>query len=102
MGKEGFEPSCLAAHDSKSRLSANSSTSPKRSNYMSLKNIRQQNHNYLYKRFIQRISGKFKERRNLDQPIKKMSKYYKLLKPQQSERYSTNNKIVNSLFISII
>ena len=43
MGKEGFEPSRLSAHDSKSCLSANSSTSPKRTNYMSLKNIRQQN-----------------------------------------------------------
>ena len=28
MGKEGFEPSRLSARDSKSRLSANSSTSP--------------------------------------------------------------------------
>jgi hypothetical protein len=28
MGKEGFEPSRLSAHDPKSRLSANSSTSP--------------------------------------------------------------------------
>jgi hypothetical protein len=28
MGKEGFEPSRLAARDPKSRLSANSSTSP--------------------------------------------------------------------------
>ncbi len=42
MGKEGFEPSRLATRDPKSRLSANSSTSPKRSNYMPLKNIRQQ------------------------------------------------------------
>ncbi len=42
MGKEGLEPSRLATRDPKSRLSANSSTSPKRSNYMPLKNIRQQ------------------------------------------------------------
>ncbi len=28
VGKEGFEPSRLSARDSKSRLSANSSTSP--------------------------------------------------------------------------
>ena len=48
MGKEGFEPSRLAAHDSKSCLSANSSTSPKRTNYMSLKNIRQQNYRIKY------------------------------------------------------
>ncbi len=41
MGKEGFEPSRLATHDPKSCLSANSSTSPKLTNYMSLKNIRQ-------------------------------------------------------------
>ena len=31
MGKEGVEPSRLAARDPKSRLSANSSTSPSRS-----------------------------------------------------------------------
>ena len=34
MGKEGFEPSRLAAHDPKSRLSANSSTSPDAVTYM--------------------------------------------------------------------
>ena len=46
MGKEGFEPSRLATHDPKSCLSANSSTSPKRTNYMSLKNIRQHNYGF--------------------------------------------------------
>ena len=30
VGKEGFEPSCLSAHDPKSCLSANSSTPPKK------------------------------------------------------------------------
>ena len=44
VGKGGLEPPRLATHDPKSCLSANSSTSPKRTNYMSLKNIRQQNY----------------------------------------------------------
>ena len=41
MGKEGLEPSRLAARDPKSRLSASSSTSPKRPNYMLMKFYRQ-------------------------------------------------------------
>ena len=79
MGKEGLEPSRLAARDPKSRLSANSSTSPKPTNYMRMNNGRQQPIKLDIIPHLGKVSLIMGNVVNTDSPSKKREKILRLI-----------------------
>ena len=79
MGKEGLEPSRLAARDPKSRLSANSSTSPKPPNYMRMNNGRQQPIKLDIIPHLGKVSLIMGNVVNTDSPSKKREKILRLI-----------------------